>query len=245
MFHSLFPFRAPRRQAVVGLILAASGTACRDASVDPMAAIVAPETRGTLALRPELPSLPGLATRAGIDPSADGAVGLWTLSWNDDGTEARELRAEAYRRIAPELGDALGREEARRAVADLGVALEAVGTLAPDSLTPSLRAEVDRATSLYRRAEGSLEDDDLSSTFALTLEASDALRSVAPPAVARSLLARAHRALDEPDGPLADDDRARVERLMEGAEQAVERGEWALAVRRAFYACQLLGLSGR
>lgn len=219
--------------------------ACRDASVDPLAAIVASETRSTLALRPELPALPDLATRAGIDGSAAGAVELWNTSWQDDGSEALELRAEAYRRIAPELGKVLGREEARRVVADLGVALDAVGTLDPDSLGPGLQVEVDRARALHRQAEGSLAADDLTGTFALTLEASDALRSVAPPAVARSLLARARRALDEPDGPVDAMEQERALRLVEGAERALADEDWSLAVRRAFYACQLLGFSGR
>ena len=228
--------------ALAGLCLAG----CRDAPGDPLAALVAPETQGALALRAELPALPDLAVRGGVEERVEEALELWELSWTGDPAESRELRAEAYRRAAPEVADALGREEARRMLDDMGLALSAVATLDEAALEADLRAEVARARTLHRKAERALDAGDLAGTFALEMEAADALRAIAPPVVANSLLIRAEAALEaDADTALSEEDRERVERMVEGARRAADAEEWSRAIRRAFYASQLLGLPGR
>lgn len=233
---------AARRPATLALLAVVYVAGCRDAARDPVAALVAGETRGALALRAELPALPDLAVRGGVEDGVADAVELWHVSWDGNPTEGRELRAEAYRRAAPALADALGPAEARRMMDDVGLALGAVGTLDREALGP-LDAEVARARTLHDRAEHSLTAGDLARAFHLEMEASDALRAVAPPVVARSLLIRAEAAMaDGAAAALAAEDRERAHRLVEGARRAAQAGDWSRAIRRAFYASQLLGL---
>lgn len=218
---------------------------CRDAGTDPVAALVAGETRGALALRDELPALPDLAVRAGLD-DVEGAVELWESSWAGVEADGRSVRAEAYRRAAPALAEALGRFSAERLRSDVGLALNAVGTLEEGSLDARLAAEVDRARALHLQAGRSLEEGDLVGAYAGEMAASDALRAVAPPAIARSLVIGAEAALEaDAEARMTDVDADRVRRLVEGARLAMEAEDWSRAIRRAFYASQMLELAGR
>lgn len=248
----MMPNSPPQRSAgplrpLGAVVLAALLMAgCRDAASDPLAALVAGETRGALALRTELPALPDLAVRGGIEDRVAAALELWETSWDGDPVRGRALRGEAYRRAAPELADALGPGEARRMLDDMGLALGAVATLEEGALEPELGAEVARARTLHDRARGALAEGDVPGAFALEMEASDALRAVAPPVVANSLLIRAESALEvDADTALSAEDRERARRLVDGARRAAEAEDWSRAIRRAFYASQLLGLPGR
>jgi hypothetical protein len=227
------------------LAAAGVGTACRDAASDPLALVLGAETHGALALGTELPRLPDLAVRAGVSGGMREALDLWTVSWEEEPVRGRELRTEAYRQASPELAEVLGTEEARRVAAELRLALDAVAVLDADALGPAMLAEVSRARDLHARAARSLDTGDVAGAFGRTLEASDALRAIAPPTVARMLLSRAAAALEKRGDSLPVAERERAERLVDGAEKAIARAEWARAIQRAFYACQLLGLSGR
>ena len=77
----------------------------------------------------------------------------------------------------------------------------------------------------------------------LSMDAADALWEVSPRQVAADLIQRAEEALGRNPGPDAysQEELTRVRRLMYGASEAVEEGDYPRAIRRAYYACQLLG----
>ena len=75
-----------------------------------------------------------------------------------------------------------------------------------------------------------------------TLHGADLLRGVGPEGVARTLIARAEAGMEwagSPADPLAIQ---RAERLLYGAWDAVAEAEFGIAIQRAYYACQLLGV---
>ena len=75
------------------------------------------------------------------------------------------------------------------------------------------------------------------------LRSADALRSVSPYQVASGLLNRARMSLRR-IGELpsySQEELAQIRRLTSGAEEAFADGDYPRAIRRAYYACQLLG----
>ena len=70
----------------------------------------------------------------------------------------------------------------------------------------------------------------------------DALREVAPEAVARAIQGEVEEAFGRVSdgGPYSEKDMERLTRLVHGARQALGEGSWALAIRRAYYARALL-----
>lgn len=227
--------------------------ACQDASQDPMAVIVTEETRSTLLVHSELPALPDLAARTGLESRVTGAMDAWMGSWErEDPEEARGLRSDAYGSAAPLLAKRLGEEGVGSAHADLGRALEGIRTLEGEALEPDMRPRIERARELHARAAEALQGDARGEALALTMEGADLLREMAPESVARLLIARAERALEVRAGELEGDgmegDGMEVERgtrLLEGARVALEGGDHHRALQRAFYACQLLNVLPR
>jgi hypothetical protein len=206
-----------------------------------MAVILTEESRGTLALGPELPALPDLASRAGMDGTLASAVELWTSSWSED--DGERLRERAYHGVAESLAATLGAETARGLLADVRVAVGAARTVG-DELDPALALQVERASAHHAEAQGAMARGRLAEAYVSGLAAADALRAVTPQSVAGALVGRAGTHLaDIPADSLDPVVRERAERLVRGARVALEGEDWARAVRRAYYACQLLGLS--
>ena len=91
----------------------------------------------------------------------------------------------------------------------------------------------------------------LAESLAQALQAADLLREVGPEAVSRMLLARAETQLEQLRARASGDDSARGvpeqvgrgQRLIRGAHEALEEGDYMRAIRRAFYACQVLGVA--
>lgn len=228
--------------------VALSVSACQDASQDPMAVIVTEETRSTLLVHSELPSLPDLAARAGVESRMTGAMDAWMGSWErEDPEEARRLRSDAYGSAAGPLSERLGAEGVRAAHADLGRALQGIRSLDGGALETDMRARIQRAADLHERASEALQADARSEALARTMEGADLLREMAPESVARLLIARAEGALEVRSGEMNGDD-VEVERgtrLLDGARLALEDGDAHRALQRAFYACQLLNVLPR
>lgn len=215
-----------------------------------MAVVVTEETRTALGLKTRLPALPELVTRAGIEESHGSAADLWTSSWDVVDRSGEDLRETAYRTVAPSLAESLGTDGALGALSEVGEAVRAASTMDPEGLTPAMVENIDRARRLHDAGFEALDRGEVDVAFRYALEASDELREIGPSAMARNLIARASRVLEEmreemdgPPRPGEDEVFIRADRLVGGARRALEEGDWSRAVRRAYYASQILGIS--
>jgi hypothetical protein len=192
------------------------------------------ETVPTLALSRTLPELPELAVRVEDDGSLGDAVGWWERSW--DLEDGEEIRVEVRSRAVPVLYRELGDPAVRDALASLAWLRED-----PDfggELPPVLAEPLEEARILAERGERALADGEGAEALGWALAASDRVRFVTTPAVARRMVARGDALMDAARREGQDLDRAR--HLLNGARRSLVEGEWAVAVQRAFYACQVL-----
>lgn len=237
-------FRIP---ALAGLCLSATiaVSACHDARSDPMAVLLAEDTQRALLTDPRLPSLARLSEEAGAEARLSGPADLWSESWEHPPEEGRELRRRAYDESAGALAGALGRASVEATVASVGDALKAAASLDPVSLGERVLDHLERAERLHEAALAALGEGRDAEALSRGLHAADVLREVGPETVARTLLFEAEGALERvripEDGPPSIDV-ARGQRLVRGARQALEAGDHAMAIRRAYYACQVLGV---
>ena len=215
---------------------------CRDAD-HPAAVLLGEESRTALLLRPELPTLPDLSERAGLGEELGPAVQRWVESW--EGRPDDELRADVYAEVVEPLARSLGAGGVADARASLGTALEAVERVRASDIPAELQTNVERARHHHAEAGEALAGGRESDALAGVLQGADALREVGPEGVARVLIRRAEGALDAtaegPGTPPVDIERA--DRMLQGARVALEGGDWQRALRRAYYACQLLGVA--
>jgi len=79
--------------------------------------------------------------------------------------------------------------------------------------------------------------------LAFAFRAADALWQVSPRQVATELIERAEKFLGRNPafGSYSQEELIRIRRLMYGASEALDAGDYPRAIRRAYYACQLLG----
>jgi len=205
--------------------------------------VVAPETGGALLVGDGLPAFPRLLAELGLEREAAAEVEAWWDSWETAPGEGSRIRDQVYplatRVLYPELGlagtqDLVGRNALNiRAVASL-TSMISSGAIS-DALS---RAEQANGEARRLLAEGEGEP-----ALSLALRASDALWSVSPRQVATDLLSRASEALGRKQGvgAYSEEELTRIRRLMHGASEALDAGDYPGAIRRAYYACQLLG----
>jgi hypothetical protein len=210
--------------------------------MDPMAVVQTEETRSVLALSTELPSLAELAGRPELQEMPGRAAERWDLSWEQPLPIGRRIREGAYQAAAAYTARALEERGIRRLLDKVDEALLAAQPLMTDDLDARISAGILRAGILRAQGERSLESGHLDLAVKDVLGAADALRELGPQAVAQALVARAQEALDaEVDVPDTDLDRAR--HLALSARLALDDRDWTRALQRAYYACQLLGVS--
>lgn len=221
---------------------------CRDEASDPTALIVTEEVRGAFSLETSIPSVTTLAERIGSGETSISEErlrewsGAWQASWLAPPAEALPARRGLYERAAGPLADALGEEGVRRTVREVGDAVEATFEVDLGGAAEAYRRQVESARELAARADRSLEAGRPAAALRAALMAGDYLRSVSPRRVAEGLLARAEEAQREiPEAsPLSREERERIARLVRNARQALEAGEYTLAIRRAYYADRLM-----
>jgi hypothetical protein len=248
-----------RCRAAAALLLLAVFAACSDASHAPTALLVAPETQAALEVGSSLPALPELAAaadRAGLGPAEVDALARARALWSradsaTDPTRARALRAEANRAAAPVLAQSLDSTSLADARQKLQRWSELAGTALKGADLPELARAVADGSALLRRAGDAARAGDRAGAVQATLDASERLSETTPRAVALRLTTADEAALEAARGGKAarGDGSAshrldRVERLVRGARQAVDQGKYDVAIRRAYYARQLLGQVG-
>jgi len=247
------PFRrrlaTPLSGVACALAILLSG-ACRDSPTDPVALMVDEETRQALSGESGLPSLTSVGERAREgDPGISAArldrwSGAWQASWLAAPDEGARARSRIYERAAGPLARALGAEGVRETVDGTGRVVATVWGADLSGLPERYRERTRRARARIVAAREALEEGRDAEALRGALEAGDLLRAVSPRIVARSMVERAEEARRRiPEiSTYSKREKERIARLVRNARHALETGEPGLAIQRAFYACQLLGL---
>ncbi len=235
--------------AAVALV-AIAATACTDA-VGPASVLTTTETAPALNVETSLPTLPALVSAA-LEAGAAGtaasarepdrlmdALAVWTSApFAGTGMEAERQRARHI--AAPDLAAILGAERVDDLTRRLGFWVE-VGSrsLAADG---TLGAALSHARTRLVEARLSRNAGDLAGALEATMAAADALHVATPQGVAERLVGRARVLLGQRRDEVDDASVRRADRLLRNAEEALADGDYPLAIRRAFYAGQLLGI---
>ena len=241
----LQPLTAARR-ALVACVLLAGTAACKDAGGDPLAVIITQGTRSALEVEARLPSPPRLAKDAHAEKSLEAALERWTASWEVAPEAGRSERTDAYEELALPLSEAMGRDGLAESLQTVDDAVAAATALGPQTLVCVIGANVQEAKAEHAAGVAALDGGHEAEALTHALHAADLLREVGPEGVTRMLVARAERELalraESRESKELPEDEARSQRLLRGARIALDAGDYALAIERAFYSCQLLKL---
>lgn len=247
------------RHLVILLSAALFAAGCADAK-DPVALVTTAETAPALNLDVQLPTLPGLVAatlgdaQSSLSPARRevllSALGTWaSAEVASDSAAAMAARSRAESQVAGPLAEALGPRAlaARIGVLQGWVAL-GLSTAPAGSSGAALRRALEAARARLADAVTAQRAGDATGAIRALMSAADALEGATPGAVAQRLVERAQRDLavsdsgaqsSAPDGLRTS--RERAMRLLRGAREALGAQEYDLAIRRAFYAAELLG----
>lgn len=245
--------RSPSRLAsrfVLSAVVAVGLTGCDDASTGPSALVVAAETEAALSVSGALPTLPIVVERAvgriDVEPEAASALEWARSLWVDaeaapDPAAAEALRRSAYEAAAPVLARTFKPEDIAALRETLDHWVEAAGTAANGAELPEVEAALRAGAALLAHAGRLERQGRVEQSVRALLEASDRLRETTPRAVALRLIQQARERLASADADrIGEVDRRRAERLLNGAREALDGGDTVRAIRRAYYARQLL-----
>lgn len=213
-------------------------TAACDAGTDPVEGLVAAETDvAALALGLPLPT-PDHRAFDPTDGPAASALAEWRRSWDlpqEEGVAARDL---LYPVLAGALVGGLDRQDILEEADALNDGVQAARRLVGDDAPPAVTRGIARASGARAAAVDALRREDRRTAIGYLLRGGDALRAVGPEAVARTVVEEAEEAFRRiaDDPTYSDQERTRISRLVRGSRQALDEGEWALAIRRAYYA---------
>ncbi|MDP2955680.1 MAG: hypothetical protein Q8N53_04605 [Longimicrobiales bacterium] len=226
---------------VLAAILALAG--CRDSPTDPLVGLVAQESYAALALGVAFPDPQGWAEAGALGDEGARALDDWRASWNLPVVEGRRVREAAYGAMAESLADLVEAAAFDRELAALGEGVlraEALGT--GEGLPGHVAAGILQAGSYREAALEAHARGDVRGALEAVIRGADALREVGPEAVARALHGEVEVRVGRlpEDHPYSEQDLERLHRLVRGARQALDEGDWVLAIRRAFYAKALL-----
>jgi hypothetical protein len=209
----------------------------------PLAISVAPETHGAVLFSDDLSTVPRLLTDNGL--AEDGAVEAeaWWASWDMSDGEGALLRSEVHPMAARRLFPALGLAGVRDVLGKNGRSIAAAGAMDAFLRSETIHESLESAKDLHQQALMSLVRGEGEAALVLAFSAADALWEVSPRQVAADLIEKAERALgrDSEFGSYSKEELIRIRRLMYGASEALDDGDYPRAIRRAYYACQLLG----
>jgi hypothetical protein len=227
-----------------GVILTLLLWACEDVANDPLAMAVAPETHGAVLLTGGLPTLSDLMTEYGLAAHAEQELDAWWGSWElgpEDGPRVRDsLYPIAGRALFPYLLD----EGVAELLSQNEEALRAAQAVELLLVADAVDEAMERAWDFHHEAVAALGRGMGEAALVLALRSADAVREVSPGQVAGALVDRAVESLRRNEGvvPYSQEELTRIRRLTRGAEEALEAGDYPRAIRRAYYACQLLGV---
>lgn len=217
---------------------------CRDSPTDPLQGLVAGET-DLAALSLELP-LPSPAGLVPDEAEAAEAVTRWRRSWEEPVLAGRATREELYPELGRLMAERVGSPEPTGDMALLGAGVRRAEELLERGLPAFLDAGIREAAAAHDRARRAVAAGDRARAWEGLLRGSDALREVGPEAVARTAVGRCEASLRRipEDHAYSEKELERIRHLVRGSRQALEGGDWALAIRRAYYAEGLLAGNG-
>lgn len=228
------------------LAVALVATGCRDAPTDPMVGLVAEDAYAALALGVAFPDPSGWAADQALSGAGARALETWRASWDLPVDEGRALREGTYAPLALVLAESMAPDVIEQESVVLAEAVLRARGLQAEVLPEHVVEGIHRAGSQSESARAALRAGDAVGTLEALIRGGDALREVGPEAVARALQgeveARMGRVSDA--DPYSVQDLERLGRLVRGGRQAVDEGDWGLAIRRAFYAKGLLDGNG-
>ena len=220
-----------------------SVSGCMDAGTSPLGVAVAPETQDAVLFAVGLATVPRLLSDHGLAVEGAAETEAWWDSWTLSDPDGDRLRSKIYpsasQRLYPVLGlagiqDVLGRNT---------LSLDAVGAVAGIVDSQAISHALDHGRGLHSEAWRALGRGEGEGALSLALRTADVLWKVSPHQVATELIERARDALGRnPEfASYSQEELIRIRRLMHGASEALEQGDYPRAIRRAYYACQLLG----
>ena len=218
-------------------------SACQDIESDPFAIAVAPETHGAILFSGRLSSVPHLLSAEGLETEGAVEANAWWESWTLGEGDGERLRSQIYPLAVSYLYPVLGDVGIRDLLVHHGEILAAVEAAAALISSEPVRGALAKAQGSYREAVVESDRGELEQALVLALRSVDALWQVSPHQVTLDLLDRAAEGLRriEEDGSYSEEELTRIKRLANGAEEALGSGDYPRAIRRAYYACQLLG----
>jgi hypothetical protein len=240
--------RALARAAFLALLFAGG---CGDLDTGPLVSLEMEAPVPSLQLGREIPSLPGVRARWGGPLPLAEVEDRWTRSWSRPPEEGAWIRSEAAQAVSALVAPRMRDQEVSDELRSLRRALEAIRDAMDERRLESLEGPVAEAARLELRAREAMDRGDRTGALRWAMEASDQLRAVTPEVLAGVLIREAEEALREGrpgrdwfDDSYAEEERARAERLLLGAREALRSGEPALALRRAWYAVGILRFVG-
>jgi len=214
-----------------------------DADTHPLGTGVAPETHGAVLFAEEFSTVPQLLTDHGL--ALEGALEseAWWDSWTMAGPEGPQLRSKIYPSAAQRLYPVLGLGGVQDVLDGNTVGLssvEAVGAMIDSEVVSHA---LGRARELHSEAWRALGRREGEVALGLALRTADVLWAVSPQQVAADLIEQASDAMGRNSGldSYSHEELIRIRRLLYGASEAFGQGDYPRAIRRAYYACQLLG----
>lgn len=239
------PLRSISGAAAAAFLLLPAGllTGCGDLEPIPRIEVETEEPVPSLRFADRLPSLASVSRRWAPDMPLDDVLSRWEASWRAHGDEAALARQEAVRAASGPLVLALPDGEVDRVVTAVADALDDVqralgGSPSPEALEGVLSAAAE-ASVRSRRALGS---GDLADALSGALIAADHLRSASPASLGLAMVreAEAELRMNSVSRSYSEVTKLRVERLLAGAREALDNGDDAIALRRAWYALGLV-----
>jgi hypothetical protein len=218
-------------------------SACLDAGTNPLNEVVAPDNPASAFLSGDLATVPRLISDHGLDLEGVVEVEAWWDSWKLDEAEGVQLRTQIYPSAAQRLFPVMGLAGLQDAMDQNALGLEAAGVVGAIVDSETMSDALDRARGFYSEGRSALERGEGEESLMLVLRTADAIWEVSPERVATELIERATDAMgrkSEADS-YSKEELIRIRRLLYGASEALEAGDYPGAIRRACYACQLLG----
>lgn len=217
-------------------------SACGDLDTTQPVDVTATEALPALEFRAPVPALPDLVRAWGGGFALDGALAEWEGSWALPAEEGRAVRDGLHRAVAPILAVSTSAEAVEQPAEELDRAVTAVEALIGGDLPTRLLPFFDEARAARNGAMRALAGEDLPEAIRQILVGADALRSASTAGVAHELLKEAEARLRRISGDDSYDAQTtgRAERLVVGARAALDEGASVTALRRAWYAVQLM-----
>jgi len=208
---------------------------------------VAPETHGAVTLTGGLPTVPDLVLAQGLEREGQADVEAWWDSWALTAADGAKVRQEVYPSVSARLYPLLNRNGVTELLTQNEASLRMARSVGIILANREIESALEDALRFHDWAWSSLHEGDGERALRFAFESADALRAVSPEQVASGLLEKAQESLRRNGASVSysEEQLTRIRRLTNGAREALEGKDYPRAIRRAYYACQLLGVDPR